>query len=156
MGSGVIKAQISSRTPCTAGRSAAEADEAIAAKHAKAKEIVRKTFPGICFTPSLLVSRKVIPPPRGFRFGRSLLICINDGRGNRLVGSGSFSEVRRRGKDVRCNLRSRHRLTTRSGPFRAINGHRGFDTQTKSPRNGLQFQHRAEISATTGVPQLKR
>src|SRR5260370_41713930 len=32
---------------------------------------------------------------------------------------GSFSEVRRRGKDVRSDLRSRHRLAARSGPFRA-------------------------------------
>jgi len=47
MGRGVIKAQISSRSCSTAGRSAAEADETIAATHAKTKEIIRKKFPYI-------------------------------------------------------------------------------------------------------------
>jgi hypothetical protein len=62
MGSGVIKAQISSRTPCTAGRSAAEADEAIAAKHVKTKEINRKKLLGILL-PRLACRTERTPPP---------------------------------------------------------------------------------------------
>jgi hypothetical protein len=84
MGSGVIKAQISSRTPCTAARSAAEADEAIAANQVKIKETLRNNFPCI-FLPSVFcTSRKNTANPSVFWFGRSLLICVNDGSENRL------------------------------------------------------------------------
>ena len=68
MGSGVIKAQISSRTCCTAGRSAPEADDTIAAKHANIKETIRKTFPAFCFSPPLSVSRNEYLSPSVFRF----------------------------------------------------------------------------------------
>ena len=93
MGRGVIKAQVSSRSSCTAGRSAAEADETIAATHAKTKETVRKRFPGILLlSPPLLVARKEYRSPRVFRFGRSLLIYIKDGWGNRLRASEAAAE----------------------------------------------------------------
>jgi hypothetical protein len=64
MGRGVIKAQISSRSCCTAGRSAAEADETIAATHAKPKEIIRKKFPAIYFSSRVAFSRKNAVPER--------------------------------------------------------------------------------------------
>ena len=97
MGRGVIKAQVSSRSSCTAGRSAAEADETIAATHAKTKETVRKRFPRILLlSPPLLVARKRMPlRPRVFRFGRSLLIYIKDDWGNRLRVSEGRSELGR-------------------------------------------------------------
>jgi hypothetical protein len=77
MGRGVIKAQVSSRSSCTAGRSAAEADETSAATHAKTKGIIRKKFLGILL-PALLVSRKEQRPPKDFKLGGNLLICINE------------------------------------------------------------------------------
>src|ERR1700739_1218921 len=91
MGRGVIKAQISSRSSCTAGRSAAEADEAIAATHAKTKKIVRKNFPGIFASSRLLLHGKNSAPPSLFRFGHSLLTYINDGWGNRLFPGQSLA-----------------------------------------------------------------
>jgi hypothetical protein len=75
MGRGVIKAQVSSRTSCTAGRSAAVADETIAATHAKSKGMIRNTFLGICF---LIRLTERTPFLKNFRFGSNRLICINE------------------------------------------------------------------------------
>jgi hypothetical protein len=86
MGTGVIKAQVSSRSSCTAGRSSAEADETMAATHAKTKKIVRKKFPCIFASSRLLLHGKDSAPPSVFRFGHSLLTYINDGWETGFVG----------------------------------------------------------------------
>ena len=60
-GRGVIKAQVSYRSSCAAGRSAAEGDETIAATHAKTKEIVGKKFLGILLPPCLAHGKNTVP-----------------------------------------------------------------------------------------------
>ena len=118
MGRGVIKAQVSSRSSCTAGRSAAEADETIEATHAKTKETVRKKFAGILLLSPPCLSHGKNTAPRVFRFGLSLLTYINDGWGNRL------HRVKRVGPSAnhfQSTPINGHRQTGPAGPFRAKN-----------------------------------
>ena len=63
----------------------------------KPKKQFARSFHAFCFSPRLCLSHgKNTAPPRVFRFGRSLLIYINDGWGNRLRASeGLRSELGR-------------------------------------------------------------